>query len=74
MKYLHNKTKLVTDSMWLELADKIRHSGIRNVTTISIPPTGRSALTIDASTSIEPYFSLVNDDGKINIYLLNEVN
>lgn len=36
---------------------------MRNSSTIALPPTGRSALVINASTGIEPTFSWIGPDG-----------
>ncbi len=48
----------VSTREWMELAEKIRtEKMLRNASTIALPPTGRSALVIDASTGIEPIFS-----------------
>ncbi len=53
-------TKSVSLQMWQELANTIRETKLlRNASTIALPPTGRSAVLIDASWSIEPLFSLV---------------
>jgi ribonucleoside-diphosphate reductase alpha chain len=52
-------TALVSGKMWLDLAEEIRKTKcLRNASTIALPPTGRSALLIDASYAIEPQFSL----------------
>ncbi|MEV4238942.1 ribonucleotide reductase N-terminal alpha domain-containing protein [Nocardia sp. NPDC049737] len=42
---------------WCTLSRHIAATGmLRNVSTIALPPTGRSALVIDASTGVEPHF------------------
>jgi len=52
------ESKYVTLGEWMELSEKIRtEKMLRNASTIALPPTGRSALVIDASTGIEPIFS-----------------
>lgn len=57
-KYGTLSTRYVQPKDWIDLADKIRSTRqLRNVSTIALPPTGRSALVIDASTGIEPIFS-----------------
>lgn len=57
-KYGHLSTKYVPSTEWQRLAEEIRNTKLlRNASTIALPPTGRSALTIDASTGIEPIFS-----------------
>lgn len=58
-KYGNLSTKYVSPEDWQKLAAKIKNTRLlRNASTIALPPTGRSALTIDASTGIEPIFSL----------------
>lgn len=57
-KYGHLETQYVASESWRKLAEKIRSAKmLRNASTIAVPPTGRSALIIDASTGIEPIFS-----------------
>lgn len=52
-------TTHVDSSDWHDLGSRIRaNRTLRNVTTVALPPTGRSALVIDASTGIEPHFTL----------------
>ncbi|MFF0490031.1 ribonucleotide reductase N-terminal alpha domain-containing protein [Nocardia sp. NPDC004068] len=42
---------------WRALSVRVAETGmLRHVSTIALPPTGRSALIIDASTGIEPHF------------------
>lgn len=50
----------ITDMDWMALEQGVQKYGIRNSSTTAIPPTGRSATIVDASYSIEPYFSLYN--------------
>jgi ribonucleoside-diphosphate reductase alpha chain len=58
-KYSNLKTKHVSREDWEKLARDIRSTKfLRNVSTIALPPTGRSALVVDASTGIEPIFSI----------------
>jgi ribonucleoside-diphosphate reductase alpha chain len=55
--YGNKTTNTVTASQWQELSEEIRRTrNLRNVSTVALPPTGRSALVIDASTGIEPHF------------------
>lgn len=55
--YGHLDSNTVSASDWCELSRYVTATGsIRNVSTIALPPTGRSALLIDASTGIEPHF------------------
>jgi len=57
-KYTRLDTKYVKSKDWEDLAKKIKETRLlRNVSTVALPPTGRSSLTIDASTGIEPIFS-----------------
>lgn len=73
-KYANVTSRTVTTDSWKVLAEEIKGDGIRNITTVALPPTGRSALTIDASTGIAPFFSLVDGSGNINSYLLEELH
>lgn len=51
----------VTDEEWSALAGRIAHSGmLRNSSTVALPPTGRSAPVVGASTGIEPLFRLTD--------------
>lgn len=50
----------VSNLDWQILMKGIEKYGIRNSSTTAIPPTGRSATIVNASYSIEPYFSLFN--------------
>lgn len=54
--YSNIPTETVSREMWLELGEEIKKHGLRNCSTIAIPPTSRSSLIIGASPSIEPYF------------------
>ncbi|MFD9965009.1 hypothetical protein ACFWX2_37900, partial [Amycolatopsis sp. NPDC059020] len=52
----------VTREAWAALADRIAATGqLRNASTTAIPPTGRSAPVVHASTGIEPLFRLSDD-------------
>lgn len=73
-KYASIDTDTVSGEMWKDLGDKIRNTKyLRNASTIALPPTGRSGVTIGASTGIEPIFSILNYDGTINQSLLNDL-
>jgi ribonucleoside-diphosphate reductase alpha chain len=49
---------------WDALDEEIRRrSLLRHASTTALPPSGRSALLLDASTSIEPWFSVLGADG-----------
>lgn len=66
VKYGSTETQWVSEEQWRELGAMIKSSKmLRNSSTIALPPTGRSALVIDASTGVEPIFSLVGPDGTI---------
>ena len=65
-KYGDLETQFITKSDWKLLGETIRQTGLlRNVSTIALPPTGRSGLLIDASTGVEPHFSLVQPSGSL---------
>lgn len=52
----------MTRGDWAALADDIATTGLlRNSSTIAVPPTGRSAPVVHASTGIEPLFRLSDD-------------
>ncbi|MGH3516101.1 MAG: hypothetical protein ACRDQ7_01505 [Haloechinothrix sp.] len=52
----------VTAGDWALLAEEIARTGVlRNSSTIALPPTGRSAPVVGASTGIEPLFRLADD-------------
>jgi ribonucleoside-diphosphate reductase alpha chain len=49
---------------WEALDEGIRRQALlRHASTTALPPSGRSALLLDASTSIEPWFSVLGADG-----------
>jgi ribonucleoside-diphosphate reductase alpha chain len=52
---------------WQELHKDILKLGLRNSSTIALPPTGNSSLLVGASNSIEPHFSLIRPFGKAPI-------
>ncbi|MFI7120232.1 hypothetical protein ACIBTM_27050, partial [Amycolatopsis sp. NPDC049868] len=65
-RFLRRFTELEVDSVtrgdWAALADQIATTGLlRNSSTIAVPPTGRSAPVVRASTGIEPLFRLSDD-------------
>lgn len=55
-KYAGRPTETVSKEKWVDLEKEIKINGIRNCSTIALPPTGRSSYLIKASQSIEPYF------------------
>lgn len=69
-KYGTFTTEQITATMWLELDQTIKKTNLmRNMSTIALPPTGRSSLIIDASTGIEPLFSLITTNGSVYPHL-----
>ncbi len=65
-KYGHIETRWVSGTQWKKLGACIKSSRmLRNSSTIALPPTGRSALVINASTGVEPVFSLIGVDGAV---------
>lgn len=61
-RFLGLNSNTVKDKDWKRLEDRMYSSGIRNVSTTALPPTGKSSLIIGASPSIEPIFRLSPDD------------
>jgi ribonucleoside-diphosphate reductase alpha chain len=60
-RFAELKVRSVTAGDWAALAEKIAQTGLlRNSSTIAVPPTGRSAPVIGASTGIEPLFRLTD--------------
>ena len=58
-KYGGLNTPHVSPAQWSKLATTIKETmHLRNATTTALPPTGRSAQVIEASTGIEPLFTL----------------
>ncbi len=56
--YGNKQSNYVSKEDWLKISKVIKNSrNLRNISTVALPPTGRSALIIDASTGIEPHFS-----------------
>jgi ribonucleoside-diphosphate reductase alpha chain len=65
-------TRTVTSGDWERLELDIRRRGsLRNSTTTALPPSGRTALILEASNSIEPWFSIVRPDGALQPPLLS---
>jgi len=50
----------IAHESWQALNKDILKFGLRNSSTIALPPTGNSSLLVGASNSIEPHFSLIN--------------
>jgi len=64
VKYGNTETRWVPGKSWKQLGESIKKSKLlRNSSTVALPPTGRSALVIEASTGVEPIFALVGPDG-----------
>ncbi|MFB8276965.1 ribonucleotide reductase N-terminal alpha domain-containing protein [Nocardia colli] len=56
----------VPAAAWQTLSRRIAATGmLRHVSTIALPPTGRSALVIDASTGIEPHFDSLSANEEV---------
>lgn len=55
-RYLGKSTSTVSSRDWEQLYNDVMRHGIRHVSTIALPPTGRSSFIIGASPSIEPCF------------------
>jgi ribonucleoside-diphosphate reductase alpha chain len=56
--YADKANGYVSADAWQSIAQHIRRTrSLRNITTVALPPTGRSALIIDASTGVEPHFA-----------------
>jgi ribonucleoside-diphosphate reductase alpha chain len=60
-------TRFVTKHQWQELIKNINDTGsLRNVSTTALPPTGRSSLIIGASNGIEPWFTVLDNEGHVH--------
>ncbi|MCJ7428779.1 MAG: hypothetical protein MUP66_00135 [Candidatus Nanohaloarchaeota archaeon QJJ-5] len=59
-------SQTVSRKDWQQLDRAITEQGLRNSTTVILPPTGRSSLTFDTSQSIEPIFSLSDQYDTLN--------
>ncbi|MFT4867666.1 MAG: ribonucleoside-diphosphate reductase alpha chain [Candidatus Nanohaloarchaea archaeon] len=65
-KFGDKKSRKITEADWRGLDKMIEKHGLRNSTTVILPPTGRSAMTFDTSQQIEPIFSLIDRYGDVN--------
>lgn len=73
-KYSQIENSRIEINQWRKLElDITLENSLRNATTTALPPSGRSALILDASTSIEPLFSLNNLSGEINTSILKYI-
>lgn len=67
-------TKYVSDQQWQKLITRIKHTRmLRNVSTIALPPTGRSSLIIGASNGIEPWFTVMDADNNVHPVLIEKL-
>lgn len=57
-------TRFVRSRHWRELDLELRRRGMRNASTVVLPPTGRCSLVFDTSQQIEPLFSLCDSSGR----------
>ena len=74
VKYGNADTRWVSGSEWRRLGSLIRSSKLlRNSSTIALPPTGRSALVIDASTGVEPIFSIIHSNKMSLLPIVREI-
>lgn len=74
VKYGNIDTRWIPGSEWKKLGLLIKSSRLlRNSSTIALPPTGRSALVIDASTGVEPIFSIVHPDMRSLLSVVREI-
>lgn len=65
-KFGDEDSRMVSRSDWESLDAEIQEHGLRNSTTVILPPTGRSAMTFDTSQQIEPIFSLSDRYDRLN--------
>ena len=65
-KFGDKESRKITEADWRGLDKMIERRGLRNSTTVILPPTGRSAMTFDTSQQIEPIFSLIDRYGDVN--------
>lgn len=65
-KFGDAESETVSREDWEQLDRAITETGLRNSTTVILPPTGRSSLTFDTSQSIEPIFSLSDQYDTLN--------
>lgn len=73
-KYGGVSTDAVSVQDWQALEQRIRATGsLRNASTTALPPSGRTSLLLDASSSLEPWFSLFDLAGKLKPDLVDLV-
>lgn len=64
-KFGDKRSRKVDIEDWRDLDRVISEQGLRNSTTVILPPTGRSSRIIDTTQQIEPIFSLFDGDGRV---------
>lgn len=65
-KFGDKDSRVISTADWEELDRAITENGLRNSTTVILPPTGRSAMVFDTSQQIEPIFSLSDRYDRVN--------
>lgn len=71
-KYGNKPTATVSANDWRELATTICNTwNLRNISTTALPPTGRASKLLGVTSSIEPLFSIYDNNGKIKKNLIN---
>lgn len=65
-KFGDKESRVVSRADWKNLDLEIKERGLRNSTTVILPPTGRSAMVFDTSQQIEPIFSLSDRYDRVN--------
>lgn len=75
-RFRKNENEWITDEQWKNLIKEIKQYGIRNSSTTAVPPTGRAAILVNTSYSIEPYFDLydANIQNKLNQTFLDFIS
>lgn len=66
-RYLEEATQTVSNENWASLQNEIDAYGIRNSSTVIMPPVGRSSLLGGVTASIEPAFKLALDQSFKNV-------
>lgn len=63
---LPRSTGVIAREDWERLLSAISHVGIRHASTTAMPPTGTSSEIVGSSKSLEPYFALTEQQGKVH--------
>lgn len=67
-------TNTVKKNQWKELAEHIKKTGkLRNICTTALPPAARVSILMDASTGIEPFFSIPTNVNQLPPSIVNFV-